>query len=176
MAALPRRGRVVALFTDLVVREDLMQLFGFPDLGGKRMAPAADLCSGVGAKAFLGYSGRAWARRGSRRALRLGDWNAVKVAKASAQRSRSVWCFESQDKAPGVMAMPALLAEAHGEVRGGRVIEPASTQTSPRRPANQSASQGACRRLPIWVMGGDAGGRCGQSRPKRRPVGDTPQC
>ncbi|MEO0503006.1 MAG: OB-fold domain-containing protein, partial [Pseudomonadota bacterium] len=30
LAALPGPGEVVALFTDLVVREDLMQLFGFP--------------------------------------------------------------------------------------------------------------------------------------------------
>ena len=35
LAALPGVGEVCALFTDLVVREDLMQLFGFPTLAEK---------------------------------------------------------------------------------------------------------------------------------------------
>ena len=32
LAALPSVGEAVALYTDLVVREDLLQLFGFPTL------------------------------------------------------------------------------------------------------------------------------------------------
>ena len=32
MAALPSNGEAVALYTDMVVREDLMQLFGFTTL------------------------------------------------------------------------------------------------------------------------------------------------
>ena len=32
LAALPGVGEAVSLYTDLVVREDLMQLFGFPSL------------------------------------------------------------------------------------------------------------------------------------------------
>ncbi len=60
LAALPGVGEAVALFTDLVVREDLMQLFGFQTLIEKEWHRLLTTVQGVGAKASLGDFGCAW--------------------------------------------------------------------------------------------------------------------
>jgi len=74
MAALPGPGEAVALYTDLVVREDLLQLYGFPTLLEKEWHRLLTSVQGVGAKASmailgtLGAEGSAapsrWATRG----------------------------------------------------------------------------------------------------------------
>jgi Holliday junction DNA helicase RuvA len=57
----------VALYTDLVVREDLLQLFGFTSLVEKEWHRLLMSVQGVGAKASLAILGtlgpRAWAVR-----------------------------------------------------------------------------------------------------------------
>ncbi len=54
LAAMPAPGGVVALYTDLLVREDLLQLFGFRTLGRTRMAPAAADRAGGGRQGGAG--------------------------------------------------------------------------------------------------------------------------
>ena len=115
MAALPGVGEVVALFTDLVVREDLMQLFGFQTLAEKEWHRLLTSVQGVGAKASLAILG-ALGPDGVSRAIALGDWNAVKVAKGVGPKIAQRVVLDLKDKAPGVMAMTGSLAEAHGEV------------------------------------------------------------
>ena len=80
MAALPGVGEVVALYTDLVVREDLVQLFGFQTLVEKEWHRLLTSVQGVGAKASLAILGTL-GPDGVSRAIALGDWNAVKAAK-----------------------------------------------------------------------------------------------
>jgi len=53
LAALPSVGEAVALYTDLVVREDLLQLFGFPTLVEKEWHRLLMSVQGIGAKASL---------------------------------------------------------------------------------------------------------------------------
>ena len=106
MAALPGVGEVVALYTDLVVREDLMQLFGFQTLVEKEWHRLLTSVQGVGAKASLAILGTL-GPDGVSRAIALGDWNAVKAAKGIGPKIAQRVVLDLKDKAPGVMAMTA---------------------------------------------------------------------
>jgi len=53
LSGLPSRGGVVALYTDLLVREDNLQLFGFTTLADKEWHKLLTTVQGVGAKAAL---------------------------------------------------------------------------------------------------------------------------
>ncbi|MEO1777417.1 MAG: Holliday junction branch migration protein RuvA [Pseudomonadota bacterium] len=125
LAGLPGPGQVVALFTDLVVREDLMQLFGFPTLVEKEWHRLLMSVQGVGAKASLAILG-ALGPDGVSRAIALGDWNAVKAAKGIGPKIAQRIVLDLKDKAPAVMAMSGSVAEALGEAPADldAVIEP----------------------------------------------------
>ena len=77
LAAMPGVGEAVALFTDLVVREDLLQLFGFPTLYDREWHRLLISVQGVGAKAAMAILGTLGAE-GVARAISLGDAAAVK--------------------------------------------------------------------------------------------------
>jgi Holliday junction DNA helicase RuvA len=128
LASLPGVGEGVALFTDLVVREDLMQLFGFPTLIEKEWHRLLMSVQGVGAKASLAILG-ALGPDGVGRAIALGDWNAVKAAKGIGPKIAQRIVLDLKDKAPGVMAMGGTVAAALGTKRAaseGDVLEPVS--------------------------------------------------
>ena len=114
MAGLPGVGQVCALFTDLVVREDLMQLFGFPTLAEKEWHRLLMSVQGVGAKASLAILGTL-GTDGVSRAIALGDWNAVKAAKGIGPKIAQRIVLDLKDKAPGVMAMTGTVAQATGD-------------------------------------------------------------
>ena len=67
LQALPGPGEHAALYTDLVVREDLLQLIGFTSLAEKEWHRLLTGVQGVGAKASLAILGAlgpmAWAGR-----------------------------------------------------------------------------------------------------------------
>jgi Holliday junction DNA helicase RuvA len=104
LAALPSVGEVVALYTDLVVREDLLQLFGFPTLVEKEWHRLLMSVQGIGAKASLSILGVLGAD-GVGRAIALGDWNAIKAAKGIGPKTAQRVVIELKDKAATVMAM-----------------------------------------------------------------------
>ena len=106
MAGLPGAGETVSLYTDLVVREDLMQLFGFPSLLEKEWHRLLMSVQGVGAKAALAIQGTLGAD-GVSRAIALGDWGAVKAAKGIGPKIAQRVVLDLKDKAPSVMAMGA---------------------------------------------------------------------
>ncbi|MGI3163311.1 Holliday junction branch migration protein RuvA [Pseudooceanicola sp. 200-1SW] len=110
LAALPGPGEAVALYTDLVVREDLMQLFGFPTLVEKEWHRLLTSVQGVGAKASLAILS-ALGPDGVGRAIALGDWNAVKAAKGVGPKIAQRVVAELKDKAPAVMSMGGQAAE-----------------------------------------------------------------
>ena len=175
MAALPGVGEVVALFTDLVVREDLMQLFGFQTLAEKEWHRLLTSVQGVGAKASLAILG-ALGPDGVSRAIALGDWNAVKVAKGVGPKIAQRVVLDLKDKAPGVMAMTGSLAEAHGEVEAAaEVIETAAPKRRHVAPPNQSAQAEALSALGNLGYGpGDAAGAVAQAAGEM-PEAETPQ-
>ena len=147
LAALPGPGNVVALYTDMVVREDLMQLYGFPTLLEKEWHRLLMGVQGVGAKASLAILG-ALGAEGVSRAIMLGDINAIKAAKGIGPKTAQRVVIELKDKAPGVMAMGGTLAAAIGTVPAapeGEVLDdtPAPTPRKPAAPARPSGSAAA---------------------------------
>ncbi|MFL4470464.1 Holliday junction branch migration protein RuvA [Tateyamaria armeniaca] len=134
MATLPGVGQICALFTDLVVREDLMQLFGFPTLVEKEWHRLLMSVQGVGAKASLAILGTL-GPDGVGRAIALGDWNAVKAAKGIGPKIAQRIVLDLKDKAPGVMAMGGTVAQATGDAPAhaadDSVIEPVVVAAPP---------------------------------------------
>ncbi|MCH2094567.1 MAG: Holliday junction branch migration protein RuvA [Rhodobacteraceae bacterium] len=104
LAALPPPGEATALFTDLLVREDLLQLFGFPTLVEKEWHRLLMSVQGIGAKASLAILG-ALGPDAVSRAIALGDWSAIKVAKGVGPKTAQRVVNELKDKVPTVMAM-----------------------------------------------------------------------
>ena len=111
MAALPGPGEAVSLYTDLLVREDLMQLFGFASLVEKEWYRLLTGVQGVGAKGALAILS-ALGPDGVSRAIALGDWNTVKAAKGVGPKLAQRIVLDLKDKAPGVMAMGGTVADA----------------------------------------------------------------
>lgn len=104
LMALPSVGEAVALYTDMVVRDDLMQLFGFLSLVEKEWHRLLLTVQGVGAKASLAILS-ALGPDGVSRAIALGDWNAVKAARGIGPKTAQRVVNELKEKAPKVMAM-----------------------------------------------------------------------
>lgn len=104
LLSLPGVGEAVALYTDLLVRQDILQLFGFPTLIEKEWHRLLMTVQGVGAKASLAILG-ALGPDGVSRAISMGDWNSVKAAKGIGPKTAQRVVNELKDKAPAVMAM-----------------------------------------------------------------------
>lgn len=121
MAGLPGNGTAIALYTDLLVREDNLQLFGFTTLVEKEWHRMLMSVQGIGAKASLSILGTL-GEDGVSRAIALGDWNAVAKAKGVGPKTAQKVILDLKDKAPAVMAMggtePALADD--------NLVEPAS--------------------------------------------------
>ena len=104
MAGLPGVGEAVALYTDLLVREDNLQLFGFTTLVEKEWHRLLMSVQGIGAKASMAILGTL-GPDGVSRAIALGDWNALAKAKGVGPKTAQRVAIELKDKAPSVMAM-----------------------------------------------------------------------
>lgn len=127
LAALPGPGEAAALYTELVVREDLLQLFGFPTLVEKEWFRLLTSVQGVGAKGALAILG-ALGADGLSRAIALGDQASVKAAKGIGPKTAQRIVLELKDKAPTIMAMggaPASVTPAAVPTDEAEVIEPA---------------------------------------------------
>ena len=109
-AALPGQGEVVSLFTDLLVREDLLQLFGFLSVEEKEWHRLLMSVQGIGAKASMAILGTLGAD-GVTQAIALGDWASVKAAPGVGPKIAQRVVNELKDKAPDVMTMVAGPAE-----------------------------------------------------------------
>ena len=106
LRSLPRAGEAVALYTDLLVREDNLQLFGFTSLVEKEWYRLLLTVQGGGAKASLAMLS-ALGPDGVSRAIALGDWGAVKAAKGIGPKTAQRVVMELKDKAPAIMALGA---------------------------------------------------------------------
>ncbi len=137
-ASLPPVGEAAALYTELLVREDLLQLFGFPTLLEKEWHRLLTTVQGVGAKASMAILGTL-GPEGVGRAIALGDWNAVKAAPGVGPKLAQRVVMELKDKAPTVMALGGALSVEVGGV--DEVIESAQPRKTAAKPmASPSAS------------------------------------
>ena len=139
LAALPGPGEAVALYTDMLVREDLLQLFGFPTLVEKEWHRLLTSVQGVGAKASLAILS-ALGPDGVGRAIALGDWNAIKAAKGVGPKIAQRVVAELKDKAPTVMSMGGQSAEVTEVIEDAPM--PAAASPAPRasKPAPKPAA------------------------------------
>ncbi len=137
LAALPGVGEAVSLYTDLLVREDLLQLFGFATLLDKEWHKLLTTVQGVGAKAAMAIMGTLGAD-GVARALTLGDQRAIQAAPGVGPKLAQRIILELKSKAPSVMAMGAnLVVTAQAD---DSVLEPV-TPMAPRKTTAPSAAQ-----------------------------------
>lgn len=133
LGTLPNAGEATALFTELLVREDLLQLYGFTTLQEKEWFRLLQTVQGVGAKAALAMLS-ALGPDGVSRAIALGDWNSIKAAKGIGPKTAQRVVNELKDKAPSLMAMGGTISAAMGE-------EPAEVSApvdAPAKPARKS--------------------------------------
>lgn len=130
MSALPGVGEAVSLYTDLLVREDLLQLFGFTTLVEKEWHKLLMSVQGIGAKASMAILG-VLGPDGVSRAIALGDWNAVKAAPGVGPKIAQRVVNELKDKAPAVMAMGGAAAPAAVADTADEVIEPVAPMAAP---------------------------------------------
>ena len=124
LAILPGVGEAAALYTDLLVREDLLQLFGFTTLAEKEWHRLLMSVQGIGAKASMAILG-ALGPDGVGRAIALGDWSAVKAAPGVGPKIAQRVVNELKDKAPTVMAIAPSTAGAPVLVEGAEAPAPA---------------------------------------------------
>lgn len=138
LAALPGPGEAVALYTELVVREDLLQLFGFPTLLEKEWHRLLTSVQGIGAKAGLSILG-ALGPEGVARAITLGDARAIQAAPGVGPKLAQRVVLELKAKAPSVMAQGVALSS----VATADVLEhdPVPLAAPARKPAVPSAAQ-----------------------------------
>lgn len=104
LAALPGVGEFAAIYTELLVREDLLQLFGFLSIAEREWHRLLISVQGVGAKGALAIQGTL-GTEGLSRAIAIGDWGAVKAAPGVGPKIAQRIVNELKGKAAGVMAM-----------------------------------------------------------------------
>lgn len=139
MASLPAVGGQVSLYTDLLVREDLLQLFGFTTPMEKEWHRLLMGVQGIGAKASMAILG-ALGPEGLSRAIAMGDWNSVKAAKGVGPKTAQKVVIDLKDKAPAVMAMGGSLPENMAQVPDDfEVIEAPAAASAPSMSAQSEA-------------------------------------
>jgi Holliday junction DNA helicase RuvA len=104
LRALPPKGEAVSVYTELLVREDLLQLFGFLSPYEREWHRLLVSVQGVGAKASMAILGTLGAE-GVARAVALGDWGSVRAAQGVGPKLAQRVVNELKDKAPAAMAM-----------------------------------------------------------------------
>lgn len=143
--SLPGVGEAVSLYTELVVREDLLQLFGFPTMLEKEWHKLLVTVQGVGAKAAMAILGTLGAE-GVSRAITLGDARAVQAAPGVGPKLAQRVILELKSKAASVMAAGVgLSARAEADES---VIEDLPPQPMQKPAAKKAAKpdDGAVRR------------------------------
>lgn len=122
--ALPPVGEAVSLWTDLLVREDLMQLMGFMTETEKEWHRLLTGVQGIGAKAAMTILGTL-GEDGCARAIAIGDWSAVRAAPGIGPKLAQRVVNELKGKAPQMMAMGggAAVIDAAAPVASGAEAE-----------------------------------------------------
>ena len=148
--SLPSVGGPVALYTDLLVREDLLQLFGFTSLLEKEWYRLLTSVQGIGAKAAMAILGTL-GPEATGRAIALGDWSAIKAAPGVGPKIAQRVVNELKDKAPAVMALGGKLstpvAASDDVVIEADAPAPRPAPSAPRAAANASAEAEALSAL-----------------------------
>ena len=123
LAEINADGKFTTIYTDLLVREDLMQLFGFVSQIEKEWYRLLMSVQGVGAKASLAILS-ALGEDGVSRAIALGDWTSIKSAKGIGPKTAQRVVNELKDKVANVMSIvPNEVGELGNELNHGDIVE-----------------------------------------------------
>ena len=140
LAAMPPLGGPVAVFTELLVREDLLQLFGFLSMGEREWHRLLVSVQGVGAKAALAIMGTLGAD-GVSRAITLGDQAAIKAAPGVGPKLAQRVVLELKDKAHKVMAMGGAATKVVDAPKAESLAEPEAYEVVDTTPDLESNAQ-----------------------------------
>lgn len=142
LTALPGAGEIAALYTSMLVREDLMQLFGFPTREEREWHRLLTSVQGVGAKVGLAILGTL-GPEGAGRAITLGDAAAVKAAPGVGPKLAQRIVHELKGKAPALMALGG---GAAAEAAPGEVIEATpAPKRAPKKDDGEARARAAAR-------------------------------
>ena len=123
LSEIPGNGEFTTIYTDLLVREDLLQIFGFLSQVEKEWYRLLMSVQGVGAKASLAILS-ALGEDGVSRAIALGDWTSVKSAKGIGPKTAQRVVNELKDKAAHVMSLvPHKVGNQEEKVSDAAIIE-----------------------------------------------------
>ena len=123
LAEITADGEFITIYTDLLVREDLMQLFGFVSQMEKEWYRLLMSVQGVGAKASLAILS-ALGEDGVSRAIALGDWTSIKSAKGIGPKTAQRVVNELKDKVAHVMSIvPNEVGELENELNQEDIVE-----------------------------------------------------
>ncbi len=123
LAEIATDGEFTTIYTDLLVREDLMQLFGFVSQIEKEWYRLLMSVQGVGAKASLAILS-ALGEDGVSRAIALGDWTSIKSAKGIGPKTAQRVVNELKDKVAHVMSIvPSEVDGRENKIAEKEVIE-----------------------------------------------------
>ncbi len=120
--ALPSPGQPVTLKTYLHVREDALQLFGFPDEAEKKAFLMLLSVSGVGPKVALSLL-NAFTPGGLWSALGRGDSASLRAVSGVGQKTAQHLVVELRDKAAKLVGPEAVSGAASGEGPEGKVFQ-----------------------------------------------------
>ena len=130
LSEIPGNGEFTTIYTDLLVREDLLQIFGFLSQVEKEWYRLLMSVQGVGAKASLAILS-ALGEDGVSRAIALGDWTSVKSAKGIGPKTAQRVVNELKDKAAHVMSLvPHKVGNQEEKVSDADIIERMDDNTS----------------------------------------------
>jgi Holliday junction DNA helicase RuvA len=153
LMGLPQPGKVASLYTELVVREDLLQLLGFRTVAEREWHRLLTTVQGVGAKASLSILG-ALGPDGVSRAIALGDATAVRRAPGVGPKLAARIVNELADKAPAVMALGAR-ANREAAPQGGPPPTEAEEGT-PAKPKRRATAPPAPQPEPAEALAAEA--------------------
>ncbi len=131
-------GAAAALYTELVVREDAMTLYGFATPAEREWHRLLTSVQGVGARVGLAILG-ALGPEAVGRALALGDAGAIRKAPGVGPKLAARIVNELRDRAPAVMALGAASA------RPATVAAAPAEGAAPQPPAPSDAGEAARR-------------------------------
>ncbi len=123
LGALPPAGEGARLYTEMLVREDLMQLFGFPSIAEREWHRLLTTVQGVGAKVSLGILGTL-GTDGISRAISLSDATTVRRAPGVGPKLATRIVNELKNKAPAMMVsagseVNSTMQKTHTQITGG---------------------------------------------------------
>ena len=162
LAGMPALGEAVALYTELLVREDLLQLFGFTSLLEKEWHRLLMTVQGVGAKASMSVLGTLGAD-GVSRAIALGDARAVQSAPGIGPKIAQRVILELKANAPGLMAMAAGPVTVFDDPVVEGTARPARPRVAPGAAQVSASAEALSALVNLGYGGSDAAGAVAQA-------------